>query len=234
METKITDGAGTARKRFTERLSRALLSSALGLALVAAACSDSAAGSGGSLGPVLAMPADDPGELWTVPAFVGDVELVERSGRTVRLSELDGTPYVAAFVFTRCAGPCPRITADMTWLQRQLRDVEARLVSFTVDPAYDTPEVLARYADDVGADPERWWFLTGPPATIARVSKEGFFQPLESVEAEIQGGAHPTHGTRLVVVDASGRVRGVYDTSDRSERAALRDRVRFVAAEGAQ
>jgi len=232
----------TARRSFTERLSRALLScrgfvlgSVVPWGLLAlSACSDPIAGSGGSSGPVLAMPADAPEALWTLPEDLRSVPLTERSGRSVSLADLEGRPYACAFVFTRCAGPCPRITADMAWLQREVADTGARLVSFTVDPAYDTPDVLTRYADEVGADPERWWFVTAEPDVLRRVSKEGFFQPLEIVESELSGGDHPTHGTRILVVDAESRVRGVYDTSDRRGRTQLRDRLLWLAAEGSE
>ena len=175
------------------------------------------------------MQAEDSGELWALPEELLDISLTERSGAAVRLADLTGTPYACAFVFTRCGGPCPRITADMAWLQGELGDAEARLVSFTVDPGYDTPEVLTRYADKFEADPERWWFLTAEPDVIRRVSKEAFFQPLEIIESEIAGGDHPTHGTRVIVVDGEGHVRGVYDTNDRGGRGALRDRLLWLA-----
>ena len=77
-----------------------------------------------------------------------------------------GRPWVAGFVFTRCSGPCPKITGTMRRLQDELSGVDARLVSFSVDPEWDTPDVLRAYADAVGADRERWWFLTGDRSAI--------------------------------------------------------------------
>ena len=94
-------------------------------------------------------------------AGIDDFSLTERSGKTVIKEDLLGKPWVACFVFTRCAGPCPRVSGQFYQLQKDLKDLDFRLVTFTVDPKNDTPEVLARYAESVGADPEKWLFLTG-------------------------------------------------------------------------
>lgn len=196
-------------------------------ALLPCACSDrpaEAAGRGGSSGPVLAMPATDPGALWSLEDF----ELTDQSGHAFGLADLAGTPWVASFIFTRCAGPCPRISADMAWLQGRLEESRARLVTITVDPAYDTPAVLERYAQKFGADPQRWFFLTGTPEEVEDVVRRVFFQPLEVMGPS---GEHPTHSTRLVVVDGEGRVRGVYDTTGSSGRRKALDRLLFLERE---
>src|SRR5215470_9833230 len=86
-----------------------------------------------------------PDELGKVPAF----DLTERSGRTVSDQSLRGKVWVAAFVFTRCTGPCPQVTATMARLQKELnlaRRDDLRLVTFTVDPERDQPKELQDYA----------------------------------------------------------------------------------------
>jgi len=196
---------------------------------VAGACSDEAPAGRGGGGLVLAMEAGDPGALWEL----ADFELTERGGELLGRDELRGAPWVASFVFTRCAGPCPRITADMAWLQGRLADTEARLVSITVDPRFDTPAVLDRYAERYGADPKRWLFLTGDQLDVYRVVKEVFLQPLD-IAAGGNGTREPTHSTRFVVVDAGGRVRGVYDSEDRKGRRAALERLLFLSQEGAE
>jgi protein SCO1/2 len=148
--------------------------------------------------------------LGTVPPF----RLTERSGRTTSLDDLRGAPWIADFIFTRCAGTCPLLTASMARLQGKLPaagDSPPRLVSFSVDPAYDTPEVLRSYAERFRADPNRWLFLTGERAALHDLIRNGF---LLSV-AESEGGrADPnemiTHSDRFVLVDARGRIRGYY------------------------
>lgn len=108
-----------------------------------------------------------------VPDFV----LVERSGRQVHRADLHGKVWVVNFMFTRCPGDgeCLLETNRMARLQtRFARQEDVRLVSISVDPEYDTPAVLARYARRFGADAERWLFLTGAPAAIYRLARDGF------------------------------------------------------------
>lgn len=106
-----------------------------------------------------------------VPAF----SLIERSGRPLRASDLRGVVWIADFIYTRCTDTCPLQSAQMARLQAEYRDAaDLRLVSVTVDPARDTPRVLARYAARFGADPPRWLFLTGDKAAILHLAREGF------------------------------------------------------------
>src|SRR5437870_2233818 len=93
---------------------------------------------------------------------VADFALTERSGQTVRRADLLGKTWVAAFIFTRCAGPCSQVTGAMAHLQHDLAGIKGVvLVSFTVDPEFDRPAVLRSYADRFQADPRDWLFLTG-------------------------------------------------------------------------
>jgi ABC-2 type transport system permease protein len=105
----------------------------------------------------------------TVPEFT----FIERSSREVKSQELAGKVWVADFVFTRCGGFCPLMTEKMRKLQDML-PAQIQLVSFSVDPQHDTPEALAAYAKKYGADPNRWWFLTGNKEGLYRLSKDGF------------------------------------------------------------
>lgn len=142
-----------------------------------------------------------------------DFRLTERSGRTVSLSDLAGRYWVADFVFTRCQGPCPLLSSHMADLQRRL-PADVRLVTFTVDPGYDTPEVLAKYADRYRADPDRWWFLTGKKREIYEVLRQGFrIGAEENAEAAGAGDAF-IHSTLFFLVDGKGRVRGMYHGDD--------------------
>jgi cytochrome oxidase Cu insertion factor (SCO1/SenC/PrrC family) len=98
----------------------------------------------------------------------------------------------------------------MKQLQSMLAGTDVRLVTFTVDPQYDTPTVLREYAQLLGADAERWLFLTGSPEALIEVSVKSFQLPVERDELQPPGQL-VTHKTLLTVVDRTGRVRGYYD-----------------------
>jgi cytochrome oxidase Cu insertion factor (SCO1/SenC/PrrC family) len=144
---------------------------------------------------------------------VGDFSLTERSGKIVNRDDLLGKVWVASFVFTRCTGPCPQVTATMTRLQAQLASHgdAVRLVTFTVDPEHDDPGELRTYAEHFGADPQRWLFLTGKEADVYRLVREGFHLTAQkNAEAGADVGSAVLHDTRLAVVDRKGRIRGYY------------------------
>jgi cytochrome oxidase Cu insertion factor (SCO1/SenC/PrrC family) len=106
---------------------------------------------------------------------VGDFSLTERISQTIRQSDLLGKVWVAAFIFTRCAGPCAQISGSMARLQHDLAGLDGVvLVSFTVDPQYDQPQVLSAYATRYGADPKRWLFLTGEQDAVYSLNIKSF------------------------------------------------------------
>ena len=139
---------------------------------------------------------------------VADFSLTERNGQTVRLADLRGKVWVASFLFTRCCTGCPRISADLLELQKNLPQ-GAVIVSFTVDPDFDTPAVVKAYADTLGADPKRWLFLTGKQSEIYRLIKDSFHLGVEQNRGEARKpGNEVTHSNRLIVVDGQGHIRG--------------------------
>jgi protein SCO1/2 len=146
---------------------------------------------------------------------VGTFRLTERSGRTVTDADLADRVWVASFIFTRCPLSCPRISSVMKGLQPKLAGTSVRLVSVTVDPEHDTPEVLAEYAKRFDADPDRWWFLTGPKDAIVTLVTERFKLGLQATsESDRQAGAEAfSHSDRLALVDR-GKVVHVFDSSD--------------------
>ncbi|MEA2626579.1 MAG: hypothetical protein QOD06_2624 [Candidatus Binatota bacterium] len=147
-------------------------------------------------------------EYGVVPEF----SLVERSGRPVRMADLRGTPWVASFLFTRCSGSCPTLSRELGRLERRLGS-RARLVSFTVDPTHDTPEILRRYAEQVGAPSSRWLFLTGDRAALHDVVQQGFRLSIAE-EPSADPGEAVTHSSRVALVDRDGRIRGYYLTTE--------------------
>jgi cytochrome oxidase Cu insertion factor (SCO1/SenC/PrrC family) len=142
---------------------------------------------------------------------VGDFSLTERSNKTVTAADLRGKVWIASFVFTRCTGPCPQVSATMGRLQKELADAkDVRLVTFTVDPERDNPKELAQYAENFQADPQRWLFLTGKEETIHKLLRESFKVPVERNKGKVEPGQEIMHSPHLVVVDRRGHIRGYF------------------------
>jgi protein SCO1/2 len=137
---------------------------------------------------------------------VPDFTLTDQTGAPfVSATALRGQVWVADFIFTNCPGPCPRMSSQMHQVQSAGLD-GVKLVSFTVDPARDTPEVLAAYASHFQAQLGVWSFLTGPQDTLQHLSRDAFM--LGNVDASLE------HSTRFVLVDRASRIRGFYLTSE--------------------
>ena len=102
-------------------------------------------------------------DLGEVPEFA----FIDTSGETIRRADLDGDYWIVDFIFTRCTGTCPLLSSRMFAIQSALTDDDpVRLVSVSVDPEFDTPEVMAAYAERFKAEPGRWLFLTGDKGEI--------------------------------------------------------------------
>lgn len=154
----------------------------------------------------------------TLPVIgnVADFKLTSQDGKTVTLADLRGKVWVADIIFTRCAGPCPRMTAQMKSLQDALpAGSNVKLVSLTTDPDFDTPEVLNKYAARFEADPQRWTFLTGDKKEIAALAIDSL--KLTVIEKDEASRENPQdlfiHSTIFVVVDKQARLRGVFETT---------------------
>lgn len=146
----------------------------------------------------------------TVPGFT----LTSSTGAAFGSAQLTGKPWLGSLFFATCTGPCPRLNRQMQELQERTYNFPGlQLVSITVDPSQDTPEALAAYAKRYHADPARWHFLTGPRDTISAIARDGF----QVGELDISR----THSTRVMLVDAKGRVRGHYPVNEKEELDAL-------------
>ena len=143
----------------------------------------------------------------TVSAYtsVPEFTLINQDGKNFGSADLRGKIWIADFIYTTCPGPCPMISSRMSELQKPLEKTDVHLVSFSVDPAKDTPQVLRGYAEKLQAEPGRWDFLTGPQSTIYNLSRDGF----KLAVGEEKG--VPVHSTRMILVDRHGAIRGYYD-----------------------
>jgi protein SCO1/2 len=146
---------------------------------------------------------------------VADFNLTNQNNVAVTLGDLRGQVWAADIIFTRCPGPCARMTRQMKELEAALPpESRAKLVSLTTDPEFDAPEVLARYAERFNTDTNRWTFLTGTKKEIGHLAIDSL--KLSMVEKKPEERASDDdlfiHSTYIVLVDKHGQLRAVYHT----------------------
>jgi len=142
--------------------------------------------------------------LFDAPKFA----LIDQDGKPFTSDQLTGKVWVCDFFFTSCGMICPRLTAKLVDFQNRSKDLGTTIVSFSVDPDTDKPDVMKQYAERFKADPTRWRFLTGTKLQTWEVSKG------MKLSVEEQPGSQVMHSNRFMLVDANGKVRGTYDTDD--------------------
>lgn len=154
---------------------------------------------------------------------IEDFSFTDTDGKTVTKQDLLGKPFIIAFVFTRCLGPCPNVTRQMHEIQDRLKDLDFNLVTLTVDPERDTTEVLKQYGKDQGANFERWRFLTGNQTDIYGLIQRSFKMPVEEAKGDARvPGFEIIHSTNIMLVNATGKIVGKYNAQKDDEMAKLR------------
>jgi protein SCO1 len=143
----------------------------------------------------------------SVMSQLAPFQLTAQTGQPFDSKSLEGHVWVADFIYTTCPGPCPLMSHHMSELQSQTADTpDVKIVSFTVDPATDTPPVLAEYSQHYKADASRWYFLTGDQAKLNEIGRNGF--KLNPVDGSM------IHSVRFTLVDRHMRIRGYYSSDE--------------------
>jgi protein SCO1/2 len=143
-----------------------------------------------------------------------DFSLTNQNNQTVTLASLSGNVWIADVIFTRCAGQCPIMSTHMQGIQESLPAGQpVKLVSFTTDSAFDTPEILKKYAARYGARDGQWIFLTGSKAALRHATVEGLKLGVMDKPAGERDNADDLfiHSQKLVVIDQNGQIRGYFD-----------------------
>ncbi len=164
-------------------------------------------------------------DMGTLPAFA----MVDQDGQPVADTSLRGTVWIANFLFTSCPTQCPPLAKATAELQNHLKTwmpaggkPPIRIVSISVDPLTDTPEVLRAFGQKYGEDPKVWTLLTGEYDAMERLVVQGFMQPIIRADrviglpSERTATHEPTpldtaHSLRFVLVDRQGHLRGLFD-----------------------
>ncbi|HLQ74222.1 MAG TPA: SCO family protein [Bacillota bacterium] len=158
-----------------------------------------------------------------------DFEFTTQDDETLSSDDLKGQYWIADMIFTNCTTVCLPMTTNMSKLQDSLAEEgidDVHLVSFSVDPDYDTPEVLKEYADLYDADLSNWSFLTGYDFdTIHELSVKSFRSLLQEAEP---GDDQVTHGTRFYLVDPEGNVIKNYSGTESEDLDFIIDDLKIV------
>lgn len=155
-----------------------------------------------------------------VPHF----DLIDSQNRNIGKSDLIEKVWVADFIFTTCDMACPVMTGNMNLIHQEFRANDAvRVVSISVYPEYDTPEVLTQYASQYAANTNRWHFLTGPEESIKNIIKDGF--KIGDYEDII------FHSEKFALVDKKGNIRGYYNGMDTEEMNKLKKDINSLLSE---
>ena len=155
-----------------------------------------------------------------IPAF----SFTDSHGDEINRRNLDGKVWVADFIFTTCTMACPVMTGNMNIVHKEFRNNnDVRIVSISVYPEYDTPEVLAEYASRYDANTDRWHFLTGPEEDVKKLIKNGF--KMGDYEDII------FHSERFALVDKKGQIRGYYSGMQTDDMKNLKKDINILLAE---
>lgn len=140
---------------------------------------------------------------------IPDFSLTDQEGKPFTRENLKGKIVIADFIFTRCGTICPKMTSELTRVQQAFKDQpDVILVSHTVDPEYDSTNVLKQYAQEYGATYGKWFMLHGPKDKLYRLARKGYVLPVDDGDG---GPEDFVHSEKVVLVDKQGRIRGFYD-----------------------
>ena len=168
--------------------------------------------------PTPVLPFYDSAELtprWTRSSKhqIADFSLVAQGGTAFTRDDVMGKVHVASFIYTRCAGICPAMVTQLAKVQKAIGGRDALLVSYSVTPQDDTPEMLAVFGELRGIDPNRWKLVTGAPDQIYGLARTSYFADDGRLEAGKAATEQFLHTEKALLVDREGRLRGVYNAT---------------------
>ena len=159
-----------------------------------------------------------------ISGSVPDFEFTDSNGETISREDMEGKVWVADFIFTTCTMACPIMTGNMNIIHKSFKDDNnVRIISISVYPEYDTPEVLKEYASRYNANTDRWHFLTGPEESVKNIIKTGF--KIGDYEDII------FHSEKFALVDVRGNIRGYYSGMETEDMSKLKKDIKRLLRE---
>ncbi|MDB4733575.1 DUF420 domain-containing protein [Planctomicrobium sp.] len=160
--------------------------------------------------------------LWD-PQEVADFTLLDQTGQEFSNKDLLGEAWIVNFVFAQCSYQCPLTSRTMMEFNKTIEDVDLKMVTITVNPEEDTVDIMSKYAEIWGADPERWIFATGEPENVWKLIREGFkITAWENVGTAREPGMEFAHDNNIIHISSEGKILGRYNSTDPKEMSVLR------------
>jgi protein SCO1/2 len=160
---------------------------------------------------------------------IDDFSFTNQNGKTITQKDYEGKIYVADFFFTTCPSICVPMGENMAWLQGQIKDnPKVMLLSHTVMPDVDTPEVLKAYAKKKGVIDSKWNLVTGKKEDIYYIARKSYLAVKTTNSTELYDMVHTEN---FVLVDSKKRIRGFYDGTKLEEVKRLLEDINFLSAE---
>ena len=165
--------------------------------------------------------------LSNVPPF----SFNDQEGKPVTDKDLAGKVYVAEYFFTTCRGICPKLNTNIKDIARDFAaESNFRILSYTVDPESDSVARMKVYADSMGADPKKWFFLTGRKDSLYHLARSGYL--LDDPKNNATNiNEQFLHTQFLALVDKGGRVRKIYDGLKKDKLSDMEKDIRVLLKE---
>ncbi len=157
---------------------------------------------------------DENGQIYidTIYHSIAPFEFINQYGERFGSEDLKGKIYIADFIFTSCPSICPIMTDNLKEIFEIYKDEKDFLIiSHTIDPEFDTPEVLSKYANERKINNSIWIFLTGDREKIYEIAENSYLS-YAKIDPNAPGGY--IHSGFVVLIDPEGRIRGAYDATE--------------------
>lgn len=156
----------------------------------------------------------------TADHTISDFSFLDQRGREITKANVSGKIYVTDFFFTTCGGICPKMTTQLQRVQKEFLDDENFMIlSHTVNPSYDSVDIMFKYAERFGANHDKWLFLTGSKKDLYLMARKSYLVVPDEADPDFDHGGESDflHTENFALIDPDGRIRGMYDGTNPDE-----------------
>jgi protein SCO1/2 len=165
----------------------------------------------------------------TIYHTIGEFSFTNQFGETVNNKTVANKIYVADFFFATCQSICPEMSTNLKDVQKAFENDDTLLIlCHTVNPLHDTVEVLNIYGTVYGAKKNKWHFLTGNKQQIYDLAKTSYLVNALEEDGSPEGFLH---SELLLLIDKKGRIRGMYDGTDKVQVQKLIKEIKLLKTE---